>query len=166
MQSASGLRQSDRDVPDMYRRLRVNSLRLEALGLQHISGPEAMRRSLLLQRDPHALNVLASVLEPVSFGERYESQRTNGYTTLDRLVDSVVADPPSRQTIAGEVYAIAPDVKVPDPTDPKQQADHSADVSAGTLLFPSIARNQLRRRFSPGRPSSPPSSKRSAARPA
>ena len=139
--------QSDRDVPNMYRRLRVNSLRLEALGLQHISGPEAMRRSLLLQRDPHALNVLASVLEPVSFGERYQSQRTNGYTTLDRLVDSVVADPPSRQTIAGEVYAIAPDVNVPDPTDPKQQTDHSADVSAGTLLFPSIARSQLRRRF-------------------
>ncbi|MGA7156843.1 MAG: family 20 glycosylhydrolase [Acidobacteriaceae bacterium] len=139
--------QSDRDVSDMYRRLRVNSLRLEAVGLQHISGPEKMRRSLLLQRNPHALDVLASVLEPVSFGERYHYQRTNGYTTLDRLIDAVVADPPSRQAIAGEVYSLAPDVAVPEPTDPRQQHDHSGDVSAGQPLFPAVASNELRQRF-------------------
>ncbi len=97
--------QSDRDVSDMYRRLRVNSLKLEDVGLRHISGPEVLRRNLVFERDPAALEVLASVLEPVSFHERYEGQHTSGLTTLDRLVDAVVADPPSRQEIAGDVDA-------------------------------------------------------------
>ena len=91
----------------MYRRLRINSLKLEDVGLTHISGPEIMRRNLLLERHPEALDVLASVLEPVSFHERYQGQHTNGLTTLDRLVDAVVADPPSRQQIAGDVDALA-----------------------------------------------------------
>jgi hexosaminidase len=143
--------QSDRDVSDMYRRLRINSLKLEAVGLQHISGPQMMRRSLLLQRDPHALNVLASVLEPVSFGERYHGQRTNGYTTLDRLVDSVVADPPSRQAIAAEVDALAPNITVPPPAEPEHGHEHemdfSGDVGAGQPLFPAVASYRLRERF-------------------
>ena len=40
--------QNDRDVSDMYRRLRINSLKLEDVGLRHISGPETVRRNLLL----------------------------------------------------------------------------------------------------------------------
>src|ERR1700761_1114094 len=40
--------QSNRDVSNMYQRLRLNSLKLEDLGLRHISGPQALRRSLLL----------------------------------------------------------------------------------------------------------------------
>ena len=80
--------QSDRDVSDMYRRLRINSLKLEDVGLRHISGPEVLRRNLVLERNPEALQTLASVLEPVSFHERYSGQHTNGLTTLDRLVDA------------------------------------------------------------------------------
>src|SRR5258707_4929073 len=89
--------QSDRDVSDMYRRLRINSLKLEDVGLRHISGPQILRRNLLLERDPEALEVLASVLEPVSFHERYGGQHTNGLTTLDRLVDGGGADPAAAQ---------------------------------------------------------------------
>jgi hexosaminidase len=95
--------QSVRDVPDMYRRLRVVSLELEDVGLTHISGPEKLRRNLMELLDPEPLDVMASVIEPVSFHDRYQGQKTDSFTSLDRLVDAVVADPPARQAIAGEV---------------------------------------------------------------
>ena len=139
--------QGDRDVSDMYRRLRINSLKLEDVGLTHISGPEIMRRSLLLERHPEALDVLASVLEPVSFHERYQGQHTNGLTTLDRLVDAVVADPPSRQQIAGDVEALAGGVTVPLLPDPKLQLDLSGDVPSGVTPSREVALGRLRQRF-------------------
>src|SRR5215469_5987001 len=89
--------QSVRDVPDMYRRLRVVSLELEDVGLTHISGPEKLRRNLAGEQTPAALDVLASVTEPVSFGERYQGQHTDSLTSLDRMVDAVVPVPSSRQ---------------------------------------------------------------------
>jgi hexosaminidase len=139
--------QSDRDVSDMYRRLRINSLKLEDVGLTHISAPEVMRRNLLLERHPEALEVLASVLEPVSFHERYAGQHTNGLTTLDRLVDAVVADPPSRQEIAGDVEALAGGVTVPPPSDPKLSMDLTGDVPLGVTPSPELALGRLRQRF-------------------
>ena len=95
--------QNDTDVNDMYRRLRSASLELEDLGLTHISGPEKMRRNLAGRANPDALDVLASVVEPVSFGERYGQQHPDRLTALDRLVDAVVADPPARQQIDYQV---------------------------------------------------------------
>ncbi len=95
--------QADRNVADMYRRLRLTSLELEDVGLTHISGPELLRRNLAGELRPGALETFASVLEPVSFSDRYDAQKTDGLTGLDRLVDAVVADPPSRQQIASEV---------------------------------------------------------------
>jgi hexosaminidase len=139
--------QNDRDVSDMYRRLRINSLKLEDVGLRHISGPETVRRNLLLARDPEALDVLASVLEPVDFHERSGLQHTNGWTALDRLVDAVVADPPSRQQVAGDVDAIAGDVTVPPLADPKLQLDLSGDVPEGSVPTSEVAVRRLRRRF-------------------
>ena len=139
--------QNDRDVSDMYRRLRINSLKLEDLGLRHISGPDALRRNLLLERNPEALDVLASVLEPVSFGERSDTQHTNGYTSIDRLVDATVADPPARQQIAGDVQAITGDVAVPQVADQDLRLDLSGDVASGKLPSRGAAFNQLRRQF-------------------
>jgi hexosaminidase len=139
--------QSDRDISDMYRRLRINSLKLEEVGLRHISGPEIMRRNLLLERHPDAFDVLASVLEPVSFHERYGGQHTNGLTTLDRLVDAVVADPPSRQQIAGDVDALAGNVTVAPPSDPTLALDLSGEVSSGAASSPEVALDRLRQRF-------------------
>jgi hexosaminidase len=139
--------QGDRDVSDMYRRLRINSLQLEGLGLRHISGPETVRRNLLLERDTEALDVLASVLEPVDFHERSKLQHTNGWTALDRLVDAVVPDPPSRQQVAGEVDAISGGMKVPLPSDPKQGLDLSGDVPEGRMPSSEVSFHRLRRRF-------------------
>jgi len=95
--------QSDRDGEDMYRRLRIASLELEDVGLTHISGPEKLRRNLAGSAHPEALDAMASVTEPATFSERYNSQRTDRLTALDRLIDAVVTDPPARQEIAREV---------------------------------------------------------------
>jgi hexosaminidase len=139
--------QGDRDVSDMYRRLRINSLKLEDVGLRHISGPETVRRNLLLTRDPEALDVLASVLEPVDFHARSGLQHTNGWTALDRLVDAVVADPPSRQQVAGDVDAIAGNITVPPLPDPALQLDLSGDVPEGSVPPREAAFHRLRQRF-------------------
>jgi hexosaminidase len=98
--------QSDRDVVSMYRRLPGISIELEQAGLKHITGPAMMRRSISGQLNPTALTTLAGVLEPVSFGERSETQHTDSHTPLDRLVDTVFPDPPSRFEIAQDVDAV------------------------------------------------------------
>jgi hexosaminidase len=95
--------QSDRDLEDMYRRLRMTSLELENVGLTHITGPEKLRRNLLESAHPEALDVMASVIEPASFSDRYQGQHTDALSSLDRLVDAVVPDPASREEIAREV---------------------------------------------------------------
>jgi hexosaminidase len=108
--------QAERDVTDMYRRLRIASLELEDVGLTHVTGPERLRRNLggadlagpalVVSADTKALDTLAAVIEPVSFGEREDNQHTDAYTSLNRLVDAVAADPPARQEIAAEVDAV------------------------------------------------------------
>lgn len=116
--------QSDRDVADMYRRLRVASLELEDVGLTHITGPAKLRRNLAGAAHPEALDAMASVVEPASFHDRYQAQHTDALTSLDRLVDAVVPDPPSRQQIDREIASVV---------------QHSADAGVNAIA--------LRRRF-------------------
>jgi hexosaminidase len=92
-----------RDVADMYRRLQTVSLQLELVGLTHISGPQRALRSLAYSRETKALDTFASVLEPVSFHDRFHEQHTDATTPLDGLVDAVVPDPPSRFEIRSQV---------------------------------------------------------------
>ncbi len=87
------------DVDDMYRRLDVVSVRLEALGLRHLSQEDAGLRALAGTEHIDELRTFASVLEPVSFHERYDQQKTSQLTVLDRFVDAVRPDPPSRYEI-------------------------------------------------------------------
>jgi hexosaminidase len=98
--------QSDRDVVSMYQRLPRVSIELELAGLKHMTGPAMMRRSISGMINPTALTTLAGVLEPVSFGERSDTQHTDSHTPLDRLVDTVVPDPPSRFAMAQDVDAV------------------------------------------------------------
>ena len=98
-----------RDVPDMYRRLAVENVRLDALGMEQISGPERMQRQLTGRQNTTAFKVFTSVIEPVSFGERYNLQHTDQLTPLDGLVDAVIPDPPVRHEMADEVQALLKD---------------------------------------------------------
>jgi hexosaminidase len=88
------------DVDDMYRRLAVESLRLEALGLTHISHEEVSLRQLSgAQADStqtDSVRIFASVLEPVTFDQRAHMQHANQLTPLDQLIDALSPDPPSR----------------------------------------------------------------------
>jgi hexosaminidase len=84
------------DVDDMYRRLEVESVRLEGFGLTHISQESVSLRQLSGTREIRPLQVLASVLEPVTFDQRAHQQHANQLTPLDQLVDALPPDPPSR----------------------------------------------------------------------
>ena len=88
--------ESVNNVDDMYRRLAVVSIHLEALGLTHLSHEDSALRKLAGTEDIEALRVFASVLEPVSFSERYQQQHTSQLTPLDNLVDAIRPDPSSR----------------------------------------------------------------------
>jgi hexosaminidase len=93
----------------MYRRLHIMSLRLDALGLQQISGPQRMQRQLTGNIVAPQFRVLTSVLEPVSFGERYHQQHTDQLTPLDGLVDTIAPDPPSRHQFEQSVQEFLAD---------------------------------------------------------
>jgi hexosaminidase len=87
-----------RDVHDMYRRLAVESIRLDGLGLTHISGPESGLRQLAGSEEGGAqLAVLVSALSPVSFGDRYDQQKTSQLTPMGNAVDYARPDPPARE---------------------------------------------------------------------
>lgn len=88
------------DVDDMYRRLNVVSLQLEGLGLKHLTQEDASLRELAGTENIDQLRIFASAFEPVSFGERYHQQKTSQLTVLDRFVDAIRPDPPSRYEIA------------------------------------------------------------------
>lgn len=84
---------------DMYRRLAVESLRLEVLGLTHISQEWASLRALAGTEDIDALRPLMAVLEPVEFGARSHWAQTHDVTTLspmNNLADALPPDPPSK----------------------------------------------------------------------
>lgn len=84
---------------DMYRRLAVESLRLEELGLTHISQEDASLRALAGTQQIDALRPLMAVLEPVDFDGRSHWAETHGITTMspmNSLVDALPPDPPSR----------------------------------------------------------------------
>ncbi len=145
--------QSDRDVSYMYERLRRVSLELQDVGLRHLSGPAILRQNLAGNLHPEALDVLASVTEPDSFSDRYEGQHTDGYTSLDRLVDAVVADPPSRQQIAGDVDALAGRTK--QQPSAKGTPDTGGDVPEGFAPRRAEATEDLRRQFTAWQRSTP-----------
>ncbi len=86
-------------VDDMYRRLSVESIRLEAVGLTHLSHEESALRELAGTENIEPLRIFASAIEPVSFSDRYQQQHTSQLTPLENLVDAVRPDPPSRHEI-------------------------------------------------------------------
>ena len=97
------------DMDDMYRRLAVESVRLEAFGLTHISHEDESLRQLAGTRKIRPLQVLGSVLEPVTFNQRAHMQHANQLTPLNQLVDALPPDPPSRHNFEMLVRAYLQD---------------------------------------------------------
>ena len=94
------------NIDDMYRRLWVENLRLEALGLTQISHEDASLRALTDTEEIDPLKPLMEVLEPVDFDTRADYAEHHGVTTqspLDNLVDALPPDPPSRHDFANVV---------------------------------------------------------------
>ncbi|MGC8548989.1 MAG: beta-N-acetylhexosaminidase [Acidobacteriaceae bacterium] len=91
------------DVNDMYRRLRVESVRLEALGLTQISQEWASLRMMAGTEEIGPLRVLAAAMQPVSWGARAHYASEHKITThapLDHWVDALRPDPPLRHDFA------------------------------------------------------------------
>lgn len=88
------------DPDDMYRRLAAASERLESLGLTHRSHEDAALRALGGSDNIAGLRLFASLLQPVSFSDRYHQQHTDQLTPLTNLVDAVSPDPTSRHELA------------------------------------------------------------------
>jgi hexosaminidase len=86
------------DVPDMYRRLGVQSLRLEGLGLSHrLHTERILHRAVGNGPTFQALHALLDVAQPVTFGQRHRLQvGMTQQTPLTRLIDAARPDPPTR----------------------------------------------------------------------
>jgi len=88
--------QNVRNVGDMYRRLNQESIRLEALGLTHITMEEAGLRELASSQDDSSLKVFASVTQPVDLYRRNRLEHPTNLMPFNSLVDSINPDPPQR----------------------------------------------------------------------
>ncbi len=102
-----------RDVADMYRRLEITSVRLEAAGTNHRSGYEPMLARLTGGRPTEPLRRLADVVTPVKEYRRGGMRVYTSDTPLDRLVDVVRPESDTARHFADAVegaLAAAPDL--------------------------------------------------------
>jgi hexosaminidase len=99
-----------RDLPDMYRRLEIESVRLDELGLKHLSSYEPMLARIAGGKPTASLRVLADLVTPV---KEYRRGGQRVYTTsspLDRLVDAARPDSVAMRTFQTELdkYLLSP----------------------------------------------------------
>jgi hexosaminidase len=99
-----------RDLDDMYRRLDVESARLDALGMRHLASYEPMLSRITGGQPTASLRMLADVVTPVKDYRRGEMRTYTSSTPLDRLVDTARADSAAIRTFGTEVqrYLSAP----------------------------------------------------------
>ena len=94
------------DVPGMYRRLDIVSLRLEEAGSFHMTNMDAMLRRAAGGDLPPLVRDFIELLQPLRLGLRQELSRPIQLTPLTRLGDIVVADPPEARKFAAQVDAL------------------------------------------------------------
>jgi hexosaminidase len=123
------------NVDDMYRRLAVESIRLEGLGLTHISQEAVSLRQLARTQQVDPLQVFASVLEPVTFHDRAHTQHPNQLTPLNQLVDALPPDPLSRHgfELAVRAYLFNPATELQ--TGSELTDEFKAWIEAGPGIF-------------------------------
>ena len=105
--------QSVTDVGDMYRRLAIQNVRLEELGLGEESHTRRALRRMMNGPDVAALDQLLRFSEPVTLGQRIHGGPTLQTTPLVQLVDAAIPDPPTRWRI-GQMAAHLTNAKLSD----------------------------------------------------
>ncbi len=144
--------QNVRDVDDMYRRLLPVSVQLEALGVRHLANQDAMLRSLADNEDIDPLRAVAEAFEPVSFGERYQQQKTNQLTPLTNFVDAVRPDPPQKHALAMAAAAVVADPKGATPAGLASRQEMEAFFRRVSVRLPeALALAQVHPRLQPMR---------------
>jgi len=84
-----------KDVNDMYRRMDIVSLHLEALGLQHILYKQRLMRQISNTYDTHALEVLTNLIEPLKIYERNEGDTMyTVFSPFTKIADIAIPDQP------------------------------------------------------------------------
>src|ERR1022692_4112113 len=93
-----------KDVEDMYRRLDIISLHLEAVGLQHITYKYSLMRQLANGPDIKALEVLVNILEPLKIYDRNEGDTMyTVFSPFTKIADVAIPDQPVPRTFNKEV---------------------------------------------------------------
>lgn len=98
-----------RNVNDMYRRLDVMSVRLEELGLTHVSHTDALLRRQTGTKEIAPLSDFMRTVQPATFDERSDTQKTSQLTPMTRLVDAANPDPSYGRELARRVDALLAD---------------------------------------------------------
>jgi hexosaminidase len=94
---------SVQDVEDMYRRLEIESVRLDEVGALHRKHYLPMLERIAGGRRPECLRVLADLVEPVKRYRRGELRSYTSATPLDRLVDAARPESMQARAVAKDV---------------------------------------------------------------
>jgi hexosaminidase len=93
------------DVEDMYRRLEIQSVRLEATGVKHRSNYAPMLKGIVGDQPIEPLRLLADLVEPVKYYVRGQMRTYTSATPLDRLVDAARPESMAARRLQKEVDA-------------------------------------------------------------
>ncbi|HVX67545.1 MAG TPA: family 20 glycosylhydrolase, partial [Bryobacteraceae bacterium] len=99
--------QSVKDEASMYRRMEIESRRLEWLGLEHRSSSRRMFERIANYEplDVAALLALSTAVEPLKGYDRHNGRTYTLYTPLNRMVDATPADSVAARSFARAVDA-------------------------------------------------------------
>jgi hexosaminidase len=92
-----------RDLPDMYRRLEIESVRLDALGMRHLSSYEPMLNRITGGQPTASLRLLADLVTPVKEYRRGQMRVYTSDMALQRLVDAARPDSVAMRTFQSEL---------------------------------------------------------------
>jgi hypothetical protein len=125
------------DVGDMYRRLDIVSLDLEALGLKHRSYRGPLMRELAGGQDTKALEVLVDVLEPLKIYDRNEGDTMyTVFSPFTKMADVAIPDQPGPRIFNSQVadYLAHPSVDLEREIDGKLRVWKDNDTAFKRLL--------------------------------
>lgn len=90
----------------MYRRMEIESGRLERLGLKHRSSSQMMLERIVGYRPAAAITALSTALEPAGLDARDEARPYRQSTPLNRMVDATLAESVTAREFSRAVDAL------------------------------------------------------------